>query len=86
MAIILKFLVLLGGITGTAVGLCMLLFLDKFMAFNDYINKNFLVGSKYEYSAFGMDNWLFGKSYIMAVALLIIGLALLTQFLRYAPY
>ena len=79
-------MVLLGGLTATAVGFAMLLFFEKFMRFNAYVNKNFLIGSRYDSHAFGLDRWMFGKNYVMAVLLIIIGLALLTQFVRYAPY
>lgn len=86
MVITLKFLVLLGGFTAVVVGMAMLIFMEKFMAFNDYVNRNFLIGQNYDYNAFGIDRWMFGKNYFVAVVLLIIGLALLTQFARYAPY
>lgn len=86
MVVALKCFVLLGGLVATLVGLAMLIFFERFMAFNDYINCNFLIGKRYERNAFGFDRWLFGKSYIIAVVLLLTGLALLTQFIRYAPY
>jgi hypothetical protein len=86
MALVLKFLVVLGGATGLVAGIFMLVFFEKFMEFNNLINRNFLVGSKYIYSDFGADRWLFAKSYLTAVGLIVIGLFLLTQFARYAPY
>lgn len=86
MVITLKLLVLLGGITATVTGVAMLLFFEKFMAFNEYVNQNILLRSKYDFHAFGFDSWLFGRSFLVAVIMLIIGLGLLTQFVRYAPY
>jgi len=56
------------------------------MEFNDYINKNYLIGNKYEKNAFGFDSFVFTRSYLMAVILIVVGLALLTVFARYAPY
>jgi hypothetical protein len=86
MPILLKLMVLAGGLTAFITGIAMLAFFDKFMEFNDMVNRNFLVGDRYRYNAFGVDRFLFGKSYVMAVLLLITGLFLLTVFSRYAPY
>jgi len=83
---ILKMLVFMGGMTAVVVGFSMLLFFEKFMALNDYLNQNYFIGERYDYHAFGVDKWIFGQSYLMAVMLLIIGVALLSVFIRYAPY
>jgi hypothetical protein len=72
MALLLKFVVVVGGAVGLAAGIAMLVFFERFMEFNNLINRNFLIGSKY--------------SYLTAVALIVIGLLLLTQFARYAAY
>jgi hypothetical protein len=79
-------LVFTGGLTAVVVGFSMLLFFEKFMAFNDYLNRNFFIGEKYDFHAFGVDRWIFGQSYLIAVTLLIVGVALLSVFIRYAPY
>jgi putative effector of murein hydrolase len=86
MVITLKLLVLLGGLVATITGFAMLVFFERFMKFNDYVNRTFFVGNQYTTSAFGVDSWLFGKSFLIAVILIIVGLALLTEFVRYAPY
>ena len=86
MATLLSIMVVLGGGTGLVVGIFMLVFFERFMELNNLINRNFLIGSKYIYSNFGADRWLFAKSYLTAVVLTVIGLLLLTQFVRYAPY
>jgi len=86
MVITLKLLVLLGGLVATITGFAMLIFFEKFMQFNDYVNRTIFVGNQYTTSAFGVDSWLFGKSFLIAVILIIVGLALLTEFVRYAPY
>ncbi|MDD4178576.1 MAG: hypothetical protein PHH14_00790 [Candidatus Margulisbacteria bacterium] len=86
MPTIIKTLVLLGGATGTLAGLFMLLFMDKFVAFNNYVNTNFFGDSRNDSNNIKFDSWVFGQSYLIAVVLLIVGLALLTQFTRYAAY
>jgi len=86
MATTLKIVVLIGGLVGVGAGLAMLLFIDKFMVFNDYVNKNILIGKRYELPVFGVDRWLFGKSFILAIILTVVGIGLLVQFIRYAPY
>jgi len=86
MVLILKIVVLLGGLTALLSGLFMLAQMEKFMAFNEFVNTRYFIGSRYNYDNFAMDKWLFGKSYILAVILTIVGIALLTQFVRYAPY
>lgn len=86
MAIILKIVTFICGMVALIVGFSMLLFFDKFMAFNNYINKNFMVGKIYDQNAFGVDKWIFTKSYLFAIILIIAGIYILGSFLVFAPY
>jgi len=86
MPVILKSMILIAALTGISVGFAMLFFFEKFMAFNDHVNRNFLNCKKYEVNAFGVDQWLFAKSYLTALFLLIVGIILLGTFAVYAPY
>jgi hypothetical protein len=86
MVLALKLLTLIGGLTALFFGLFMLTWMEKFMAFNEFVNSRYFIGSRYTYDSSKIDQWLFGKSYILAVILTIVGITLLTQFVRYAPY
>ncbi len=86
MVLALKFFTLIGGLTALFFGLFMLIWMEKFMAFNEFVNTRYFIGSRYTYDSSKIDQWLFGKSYILAVILTIVGITLLTQFVRYAPY
>ena len=86
MPIVLKALVLLGGLTGLLSGLSMLLLFEKFMAFNDYVNKNIFRHKNYNWQQYGWEHWLFAMSYLTAVFLIAAGGYLLYVFVQYAPY
>jgi len=86
LVLLLKALLLLGGLTALIVGFLMLFFFEKFMALNEYLNRNYLVGEKYDSNRFGLDKWIFAQSYLISLLLLAIGIYLMTVFVAYAPY
>jgi hypothetical protein len=86
MPIVLKALVLLGGLTGLLTGLAMLLMFEKFMILNDYVNKNILRHKNYDWHTYGWEYWLFTMSYLTALFLIAAGGYLLYVFGQYAKY
>lgn len=86
MPIVLKALVLLGGLTGLLSGLAMLLLFEKFIAFNDYINKCVFKTAKYSWQDYGWESRLLAMSYLTAVFLIAAGGYLLYLFSQYAAY
>ncbi|MCU0641369.1 MAG: hypothetical protein MUC35_04695 [Candidatus Margulisbacteria bacterium] len=86
MPIVLKALVLLGGLTGLLSGMAMLLLFERFMAFNDYLNKNIFRNKNYDWHQYGWERYLFTMSYLTAVFLIGAGCYLLYVFSQYFPY
>lgn len=86
MPILLKSLVLLGGLVGLLSGLAMLLFFDRFLAFNDFVNRNIFAMRNYDWHYYGLEHWLFARSYLTALGLIVAGSYLLYVFGQYAPY
>ena len=86
MPILLKILTFLSGLIALIVGFAMMVFLEKFMELNDYVNRNYFVGDVYDAGAFRIDRWLFDRSYLLSLILVCCGLFLLTIFSLYAFY
>ena len=84
MALLVKSLVLLGGIMAVGMGVVILFFFDQFQEINNTINEKYFGLPRTRNPQF--DDWILTQRYLAAILLILVGLFLLNMFFRYAPY
>ena len=82
MVIFLQTLICSGSIAALFISFLMLIFFEQFVA----LNKRLYFKSKYDVTIMTFDEFIYDRSYLIAVIFFVVGLFLMTLFIKYLSY